>query len=112
MKKLILVLLIILGFVSISYAAGPYLVCDPQSGVSYYVVSGLPSGLDGSNIAPDSTNTYGFKMDISTWPSDGKTYTLIAFACDTNWGCSRGSVPLTLSRPSLGVPTNVKMSKQ
>lgn len=85
-------------------SAAPFLVCDPQpgQGVEWYVVTGLPAQVDGSHVAPDSTGTYGFKLDLAEMPPG--TYTVKAKACQqtVTWGevCSVDSLPLDFERPS------------
>ena len=90
-------------------AAGPYLVCDPQPNIDYYIVTGLPAPIDGSRITPDASGVYGFKLDITTLPVGGP-YTARAKACITTWGCSDDSLPFVFSRPaSPSLPANIKL---
>lgn len=96
--------------------AAPYLVCDPQpgQGVEWYVVTGLPTQIDGSRISPDATGTYGFKLDLAACPAG--TYTVRAKACkqDTTWGeaCSVDSLPFDFDRPTPPIsPQNQRLVK-
>ncbi len=114
MKKLLCLLLLIsvLALASTAFAA-PFLVCDPPptgAVIDHYVITGLPSAINGANIPVDSTGTYGFKLDIGAMPV-GTSVTLTAQACDL-WGdCSAASSPLALSRPAApGAPTNTRLS--
>lgn len=108
MKRLALALLIILALASTVLAA-PFLVCDPQTGVEYYTVSGLPAAINTSHILPDATGTYGFKLDLATLVPG--TYTVKANACTALWGCSADSNPLNFVRPASGTgPLNLRLS--
>jgi hypothetical protein len=104
------------GFGYAAHAA-PFLVCDPQpgQGVQWYVVTGLPSQVDGSHVAVDASGTYGFKLDLGLTPPGGP-YTVKAKACkaDTTWGevCSADSLPFAFSRPSaFPAPANARLSQ-
>ncbi len=87
----------------------PFLVCDPQPGVDYYVVSGLPAAVDGSHVAPDATGKYGFQLDLSALPPGN--YTVKAKACVELWGCSDDSSPFAFTRPALSVPAKSRLVK-
>lgn len=95
----------IIMLMAVPVFAAPFLVCDPQpgQGVEWYVVTGLPSQVDGSHVAPDLTGTYGFKLDLAATPS-GIVYKVKAKACkkDSTWGevCSVDSLPFDFERPS------------
>jgi len=90
--------------------AAPFLVCDPQANVDHYVITGLPVGLDGSNVAPDSSGAYGFKFDLAATPK-ASTNNLTVVACNV-WGDCSGSVPFVLLRPSQPLnPVNIRFSK-
>lgn len=92
MKKLLLVVAFML-LASTSFAA-PFLVCDPQSGVVGYEITGL--GEPVSYIAqPDGS----LKYDLSSVNSG--TYTLTVAACNM-WGCSAATAvdPFTKAVPS------------
>jgi len=54
MKRVILTVGLLLSISSVAYAV-PFLVCDHQQGVDYYVVTGLPSAINASHIPPDTT---------------------------------------------------------
>lgn len=95
----------------LSAIAAPFLVCDPQADVDYYVVTGLPAPIDGSHVAPDSTGTFGFKLDLGTLPVGGP-YAIKAKACNNAWGCSADSLPFVFTRPAaLTTPADVRLSR-
>ena len=105
-RKVILTALILAAFTLLIVAksnAAPFLVCDPQSGVVGYEITGL--GEPVSFVAqPDGS----LKYDLASVNSD--TYTLTVAACNV-WGCSfsaKSMVWSALCRVSPGNPnTNV-----
>lgn len=109
MKKIIFILAFLC--VGATAHAAPFLVCDPQANVDYYVITGLPAPIDGSRVIPDQTGTFGFRLDLGTLPVGGP-YTVRAKACNTVWGCSADSSPFVFSRPAqLGVPVGTRLSQ-
>jgi hypothetical protein len=94
MKKL-LFLIVLLGLLPCESKASPFLVCDPQAEVEFYVITGLPSPLDGSHIAAEPDGS--IRMDFGNVPVGGP-YDIQVSACNL-WGCSDGS-PFVFSRPS------------
>ncbi len=104
MKKIIFAVFILLGFVSFAFAS-PFLVADPYTGADYFVITGVP--LDGSSVSPDTT--YAFKFDLVNLPPG--TYTVKAKACSNLWGCTDESAPFVFTRPALGIPAGIKLSK-
>lgn len=88
----------------------PFLVCDPYQGAGYFVVTGLPAAVDGSHVAPDSTGTFGFKLDLANLPAGGP-YTVKVKACSDTWGCSDDSLPFVFTRPALSAPAGPKVVK-
>ena len=110
MKKILFVALIMILVVANICLASPYLVCDPQPGVNWYEVSGLPSSIPASNVPIDSTGKYGFILDLASLPAG--SYTVTAKACSEFWGCSPSSNPFTFTRPSqFTSPAGVKLAK-
>lgn len=98
MKKLFLVIAILL--IASPVWANPFIVCDPQAGVTHYKVAGaawvsasVPAQADGS-----------LKMDVSAAPVGSSSLTFKACIVDPIWGeqCSV-TAPFTFTRP--GVPT-------
>ena len=96
-RKVILTALILAAFTLLIVAksnAAPFLVCDPQSGVVGYEITGL--GEPVSFVAqPDGS----LKYDLSSVNSG--TYTLTVAACNM-WGCSAATAadPFTKAVPS------------
>ena len=98
MKKLLLVVAFML-LASTSFAA-PFLVCDPQSGVVGYEITGL--GEPVSYIAqPDGS----LKYDLSSVNSG--TYTLTVAACNM-WGCS-STAPFSFSKQIPSAPAGLRI---
>lgn len=96
MKKIFFSVSCVLMFVAIANA-GPYLVCDPQEGVTSYNVTGQtftdviqPAQADGS-----------IRMDVANAPNGDTALVINACKDDSTWGrlCST-TVPFTLSRPA------------
>ncbi len=110
----LLILVIILMFSGISLAAGPYLVCNPVAGATQYNVTGLPVSVPSTELNPESTGTFGFKLDLSALPSGSYTVKAQACANDAIWGtvCSADSSPFSFTRPAaLTVPTGLGLVK-
>lgn len=106
MKRITLAAALILCVGTHAYAS-PFLVCDPQAGVEHYEVTGLPG--DNSNVLPDATGAYGFKLDLATL-AEGN-YTVKARACNIR-GCSAESSPFVFEYPRLLTdPRNYRLSK-
>ena len=96
MKKLIIFLIL---FPSIAFAA-PFLVCDPQTGVTHYKLTGpawvpvsVPAQADGS-----------IKMDVAASIVGANSMTVKACIGDPLWGelCS-DAVPFAFTRPGAPV---------
>jgi hypothetical protein len=82
----------------------PFLVCDPQAGVTYYTITGdpfftgnIPAQADGS-----------IKKDLAGIPAG--THTIQAVACSELWGCSTPS-PFSLSSASPVSPGALRITK-
>lgn len=106
MKKTLVLVLGILFWASLSYA-GPFLVCDPQTGVTTYKLTGpawvptsVPAQSDGS-----------LKMDLATSVIGLNSLTVAACKADATWGevCS-STVPFAFTRPAAPtIPANIKL---
>lgn len=108
MKKILMFLFVLLLSWPLSAFASPFLVCNPDPGATYFVVTGLPVPLDGSNILVQSDAS--LKFDVSTCPVGGP-WTVTAKACN-DWGCSAASPPFVFSRPAaLSIPTNLRLGQ-
>jgi hypothetical protein len=110
-KKLLILIFILLsiGLVATCFASGPYLICDPQAGVTSYQFTGAPSWVPATVAAQADGSLH---MDISAAPVGATSIGGIA-ACETdpNWGtvCSV-TVPFSFTRPAVpGPPANVKL---
>jgi hypothetical protein len=104
--KIITILLLVL--IPLVCFAQPFLVCDPQHGVSHYVIEG-PSWVQSPYLAqPDGS----LKMDLS--PSVVGITGLLIKACvnDDKWGevCS-DSVPFEYARPHTAAAENLRLVK-
>ena len=106
MKKLILIILFLLLSLTLAQAA-PFLVCDPQTGVTLYRLTG-PAWVSVSVPAqPDGS----IKMDVATAPTGTSSITVSACWTSLEWGeqCS-DVVPFVFIRPSKPIiPGNIKL---
>ena len=112
MRKPILILLCLMVAAPV-YAAGPYLVCSPDTGATSFNVQGLPAAIPASNLPVDPSGTYGFKLDLSALPPGSYTVTATACTTDPSWGagCSAPSVPFSLTRPATpAIPSSLGLS--
>ena len=106
MKLIILVILAIMLTASPAFAS-PYLVCDPQTGVTHYKLTGpawvtspVTAQVDGSLRTDVATSTVGLN-----------SLTVAACKNDAVWGeqCST-FVPFVFTRPSAPtIPANIKL---
>jgi len=108
MKKLLLAMVVLL-FAAPAYG-GPFLVCDPQEGVTSYLVTGpawvptemVPAQPDGS-----------LKMDVAAATVGVNSLNVSACNVDPIWGevCSLHT-PFSFTRPGLpSTPANLGLSK-
>lgn len=104
MKKLIIIL-IVMAFASVCEAA-PFLICDPQAGVTHYKVTG-PAWVPATVPAqPDGS----IRMDVAASPQGVNALTLAACITDM-WGerCST-DVNFSYARPGApGGPGNLRL---
>lgn len=97
MKTLLSIALIL---IATTVFATPYLVCDPQSGVTSYQLTGwsettVTAQADGS-----------LRMDVAD-AVQGTTYNLTIAACNV-WGCST-TVPFVLQKQLPVVPSQLRL---
>jgi len=101
MKKIFLIVSMVL-FASTAWAA-PFLVCDPQSGVTHYKVTG-PAWVVSPVIAqPDGS----VKMDVAESMVGVNALSVAACISDAIWGerCSI-TIPFSFTRPAPPVTTS------
>lgn len=106
MKKLFATLFLVL--MASAAWANPFIVCDPQTGITHYKVTGaawivspVPAQTDGS-----------IKIDISTAPVGTSNLNFSACLSDSMWGelCSV-TAPFSFIRPGIpATPTGVKLA--
>ena len=97
MKTLLSIALIL---IATTVFATPYLVCDPQSGVTSYQLTGwsettVTAQADGS-----------LRMDVAD-AVQGTTYNLTIAACNV-WGCST-TVPFVLQKQLPSAPSQLRL---
>ena len=100
MKTLLSIALIL---IATTVFATPYLVCDPQSGVTSYQLTGwsettVTAQADGS-----------LRMDVAD-AVQGTTYNLTIAACNV-WGCST-TVPFVLQKQLPSAPSQLRLVGQ
>ena len=101
----VLILYAILGltiFFAVKAFGSPYLVCDPQAGVSGYEVDGL--GFGESTLAEADGS---IRLDLAPLINPGD-YSINVRACNM-WGCS-ADTPFTFTRsPNPVESTNIRL---
>jgi len=108
MKKLILIVLA-MAFMASSVFASPFLVCDPQTGVTSYQLTG-PSWVPTSTPAQADGS---IKLDVATASVGANSLTVKACKDDPIWGvlCS-DAVPFDFTRPAQAAPpAGIRLSK-
>lgn len=106
MKTVLCVVAMVFLLAGVAFA-NPFLVCDPQTGVQYYKVTGAPF-----ISSPVTAQTNGsLRVDVGTAPVGTTNVTVAACATDGSWGevCST-AVPFALVRPTAPVtPGGLKL---
>ena len=107
MKKLILIAMLLL-FPTMVFAA-PFLVCDPQVGVTLYKMTG-PAWVPLTVVAQADGS---IKMDVASAVIGVTSVTVSACITDASWPDERCSVavPFSFTRPANPVtPKNIKLA--
>ena len=107
MKKISLSLMAIILLIPALVFADPFLVCDPQTGVTSYILTG-PEWVPTSVIAQSDGS---IKMDVAAASNGSNPLTVSACNDDPIWGqvCS-DAVPFDLIRPvPPSTPENIKL---
>jgi hypothetical protein len=104
--KIILVLCIVL-FCSTVAVAGPWLVCDPQPGVTHYRLLG-PAWVPGEVPAEGDGS---IRFDVGSAPVGKTELTVSACKADGLWGELCASAPFDFERPSGPSVTGLKLVK-
>jgi hypothetical protein len=101
MQRFIRIFLFVAVLISVGIPvwAAPFLECDPQTGVEWYELTGLPAPLDGSHVPAQADGA--IRMDLAQTPIGGP-YALRVRACNI-WGCS-DYVPFEFARPGAPIP--------
>jgi hypothetical protein len=111
MKKILtLVTVFCLLLTGIAFAA-PFLVCDPQSGVDNYKVEITDSAnvlVANPDIAPDTSGTYGFVLDLAPLNLPNDSYTVRASATNM-WGTSAWSTSYPFVKSATMLPANIRL---
>jgi hypothetical protein len=113
MRKTIVIMAamaIVMAIPALSWA-GPFLVCDPQAGVTSYKITGLGAGTLSSLAISDGS----MRHDLASISSG--TYNITVAACTgegTVWEVCSTTVPFSFTKPSLSAPSSpagVKLTK-
>ena len=102
-RKVILTALILAAFTLLIVAksnAAPFLVCDPQSGVVGYEITGL-----GDKITFIAQQDGSLRYDLASIQSG--TYNVQVAACNV-WGCS-STVPFVFTKQLPTAPVGVRL---
>jgi len=107
MKRIILMAISFILLASVSWAA-PFLVCDPQTGVTLYKLTG-PAWVPATKVAEADGS---LKLDVSGATIGSNSLTVSACWTIAPWGeqCST-SVPFVFTRPASPItPTNTRLT--
>ncbi len=107
MKRIIFIVLGLVLMASTAWAA-PFLVCDPQTGVTSYKITGGGAWIT-SPVAAQADGS--LRVDVSGAPVGTSSLTVSACKTDAVWGelCS-STIPFSFTRPSPPTtPTNLKL---
>lgn len=110
MKKLFVLVMLLLSlcaFVS-SISAAPFLVCDPQTGVTHYKFTG-PAWIGTQTLAQPNGS---LQKDVAAATAGTNSITIAACITDALWGelCS-ATVPFVFTRPAApSTPVNTKLT--
>ena len=99
MKTLITIFLVLLGLATTVFAS-PFLVSDPQSGVTSYQLTGWSE----TNVVAQADGS--LRMDVGS-AVQGTTYNLTIAACNV-WGCSV-TVPFVLQKQLPSAPSQLRL---
>jgi hypothetical protein len=97
MKTLLSIALI---FIATTVFATPFLVSDPQSGVTSYQLTGWSE----TNVVAQADGS--LRMDVGS-AVQGTTYNLTIAACNV-WGCS-STVPLAFGKQLPNAPSQLRL---
>lgn len=89
--------------------AGPFLVCDPQAGITSYILTG-PAWVP-TNVTAQADGS--IRMDVAAALVGSNAITVKACKTDATWGeqCS-ASVPFVFTRPAAPVITsNIRLTQ-
>lgn len=110
MKKIAATIIMVLALPALALA-GPFLVCDPQTGVTSYRITGLSAGTISSIAIADGS----MRHDLAGIASG--TYNIAVAACTgegTVWETCSATTPFSFTKPSLSAPSSpagVKLTK-
>ena len=97
--KLLLAISIILLTATVTFAT-PFLISDPQSGVTSYQITGWSE----TNVTAQADGS--LRMDVGS-AVQGTTYNLTIAACNV-WGCST-TVPFVLQKQLPSAPSQLRL---
>lgn len=105
MKRLSLLLTILL--IPASLSAAPFLVCDPQAGVDYYLITGDPYWTTFVPAQPDGS----IRSDVAAIGFGGHTIQLQACkaASTTEVGGCSDPTPFTFSKTKPAASVNIRL---
>jgi hypothetical protein len=106
-KSLMLVIVFFWLFTGIAFA-NPFLVCDPQTGVDNYKVEISGPMNVTVDVLPDTTGTFGFKLDISPLGLVNGSYT-VRVSASNMWGTSSWSTAYPFDKDLPGEPQGIRL---
>lgn len=99
---------LLIACLAVTVYASPFIVCDPQAGVTSYTITGwTPTGFGTFQHVAEPNGSV--KLNISDVPTGTNNMTFAACKNDLVWGvlCSE-AIPFTFTRPSApGIPAGI-----
>ena len=111
MKKILAMLTVFCLMLTLPGLAlsAPFLVCDPATvGVDNYKVEITGPAQTTIDVAPDSTGTYGFQLDLAPLNLPDGSYNVRANASNM-WGTSDWSTSYPFVKSVPNVPVNTRL---
>jgi len=105
MKKLLFLTIIMALLVPVLACANPFLVCDPQDGITMYDMETNGTVTEDFTAEPDGSA----KIDLAGL-ADGE-YT-VRLRAKNEWGVSNWSDPLAFTKATPTAPLNLRVSSE
>lgn len=116
MRKLFIVFALLV--IPVMATAAPFLVCDPQAGITTYKLTVTNGGVQLAWALPGTVAAQSdgsLRLDIANAPVGTNSLTVAACSIDETWGevCS-AAIPFSFTRPQLtapSIPVGLRLAK-